>query len=420
MENIFVVGMTGPTGSGKSTVGKLLCERGFKIIDADKTARRVTEKGSPTLALLCNAFGDDILLETGELDRAALAKKAFADSESLEKLNSITHPAIIELIEQEIAELAQQGETKIILDAPQLFEANADRLCDFILSVLADRETRLRRIISRDNISAEQANARINAQKPDEFFVDNSDFVIHNSTDIEALTPQIDLMLEKTLEVRKMDANHENCQPFSTNPETQAQIEKSNQRPSPKKKFAILGVVAGCVVALIVGGILLLSSKGYEKVIDKSLAVYRNPSIETIEDIYPEQMWELLLERYSSIDPSIDSVDNIIEAYLLTETKEISKKMNADFGDAWSVNYDIISENKLSKDDCKAISEAIEKTTSRKSTVSKGYTINLYYTINGSKTSEGFMHFTAVKIDGDWYAAEQIPDLGWKITILEF
>lgn len=192
----IVIGMTGPTGSGKSTVGKLLCERGFKIVDADKVARRVTEKGSPTLSELCSAFGDDILLASGELDRAELAKRAFADKQSLEKLNSITHPAIIALIRSEIASLQASGEEKIILDAPQLFEAGADTLCDYIISVLADMETRLGRIMARDNISREQALSRINAQKSDEFFVENSSLVIYNDSDTEALIPQINKLSE--------------------------------------------------------------------------------------------------------------------------------------------------------------------------------------------------------------------------------
>ena len=196
MKNI-VIGMTGPTGSGKSTVGHMLREKGFKIVDADKVARRVTEKGSPTLWELCSAFGDDIMLESGELNRAELAKRAFADSDSLATLNSITHPAIIRLIEQEIAQLANQGEGKIILDAPQLFEAGADKLCGFVLSVLADRQTRLARIMSRDGITKEQADARINAQKTDEFFVENSDFVIYNNTNTDALKPQIEAFVNK-------------------------------------------------------------------------------------------------------------------------------------------------------------------------------------------------------------------------------
>ncbi len=421
MKDFIVIGMTGPTGSGKSTVGKLLCEKGFKIVDADKVARRVTEKGSPTLGSLCSAFGDDILQMSGELNRAALAEKAFSDRESLEKLNSITHPAIIDLIKQEIEALKASGETKIILDAPQLFEAGAQNLCDFILSVLADKETRLERIKRRDGLTDEQAESRISAQKSDEFFVENSDFVIYNNSDTEALTPQIDLLINKTMEVRKVGTNYDNCQPFSTNPETQAHIESVNQRPSPKKRVALFGVIAVCVIALIVGSIILLTSNGYTEVIDKSLELYRNPSSQAIEEIYPEQMWDFLLnDRYSVIDESIDSVDAIIEKYLLTETQEISQKMSTDFGTDWEFEYDIISEQKLDKDVVEQIESDLEKATSREMKVKKAYKINLSYTISGTTTTENFMSFTAVKIDSDWYVVENYPDIGWRITVLEF
>ena len=421
MKDFFVIGMTGPTGAGKSTVGQMLCERGFKIVDADKVARRVTEKGSPTLVALCDAFGDDILLADGELDRAALAKKAFADSESLEKLNSITHPAIIELIKQEIDALRASGEVKIILDAPQLFEAGAHSLCDYILSVLADRETRLERIKLRDSITDEQAISRINAQKNDEFFVENSDFVIYNNSDTEGLTPQIDLMLKNILEVREVGTDYENCQPFSTNPETQAQIEKANERPSLKKRFIFTGVIAACVVAVIACVMVLIFSNRYTKVIDKSLDLYRAPSVQAIEEIYPEQMWDFLLnDRYSVIDESIDSVDDIIEKYLLSETEQIGAKMRADFGSDWEFDYTVITEDKLSKDDCRQISDGLQNAMSREIKVSKGYKVYLSYSIVGSEATEGFMSFTAVKISGDWYVAENFPEIGWRITVLEF
>lgn len=420
MKDFIVIGMTGPTGSGKSTVGELLCEKGFKIVDADKVARRVTEKGSPSLGELCVAFGDDILLENGELDRAMLAKKAFADKESLEKLNSITHPAIIELIKQEIDTLKASGESKIILDAPQLFEAGAQNLCDFILSVLADKEIRLERIKSRDNITDEQALSRINAQKSDEFFVENSDFVIYNNSDTEALTPQIDMLITKTLEVQKVGTDFENCQPVSVSPETQAKIEKVSEKPTNKKKFAIFGAIAVCVIVVVVV-IILLTSKGYTEVIEKSLELYRNPSNQTIEEIYPEQMWDFLLDdRYSVIDEGIDSVDDIIEKYLLTETQEISKKMSADFGADWELEYEIISEKKLDKETVEQIAGDLEKATNREMKVKKAYKINLSYTIIGEKTTENFTSFTAVKIDSDWYTVETYPEIGWRITVLEF
>lgn len=406
MNNAFVIGMTGPTGSGKSTVGKLLCEKGFKIVDADKVARRVTEKGSPTLAVLCSAFGDDVLLENGELDRALLAKRAFNDKDSLAKLNSITHPAIIELIRQEIEELKESGETKIILDAPQLFEAGAQSLCDFILSVLADKETRLERIKARDNITDEQALSRINAQKSDEFFVENSDFVIYNNSDTEALTPQIDLLLEK-MEVRRVGTD---CV---------AQTRKENQSYSPKKKIAVLATVAACVVALIVGIILVVTGRGYTKVLDKTLDIYKNPTVENIKAVFPNQTWELLVTRYSSVDENVKTAEDIIRIYTLPEAERFSKKINNDFGENWSFEYDIIMAQKLSDEVCGQIEADINKSATGEINVKKAYRVNLSYKINGTKTKDGFMNFVAIKIDGEWYVAEQLSD-GWKIAMLDF
>lgn len=409
MRDFIVIGMTGPTGSGKSTVGKLLCEKGFKIVDADKVARRVTEKGSPVLAALSSAFGDDILLESGELDRAALAEKAFSDKENLDKLNSITHPAIIDLIKQEIETLKSNGENRIILDAPQLFEAGAQKLCDFILSVLADKEIRLERIKLRDNISDEQALSRINAQKSDDFFVEKSDFVIYNNWDAESLPAQIDLLIEQISSTQKK----------VTKPEAQPN-ETADKKPFSKKKIAIWGAIAAVVVAAAVV-IILLTSRGYTKVIDKSLDLYKNPSTQTIEEIYPEQMWDFLLtDRYSTIDDSVKSVSDIIEKYLLTETQEIGQKMSQDFGADWNFEYEIISKQKLDKDIVEQIANDLEKATNRSMKVKKAYKINVSYTISGKQTTENFMSFTAVKIDSDWYTVETYPDIGWRITVLEF
>ncbi|MBR5773733.1 MAG: dephospho-CoA kinase [Clostridia bacterium] len=418
MSKFLVIGMTGPTGSGKSTIGETLCARGFKIVDADKVARRVTEKGSPTLAQLCSAFGDDIMYPCGELDRAALAKKAFADEESLRMLNSITHPAIIELIKAEIEVLRASGETKIILDAPQLFEAGADKLCDYVISVLADRATRLERIMERDNITEEQALSRINAQKSDDFFVENSDFVIYNNSDIEALTPQIDLLIEKTLEVGSVNADFEKSQPTSAEPEKTEQ--KSTE--TPKKKIGLIAAIAAVVVAAIVVLIICLTGGSYTDVIDKSYALYKTPNQETIEQIYPEQMWDFLLnERYSVIDPSVETTQDIIERYILDEMKNVSNKKNSDFGEGWTLDCDIISEKKLSSEEVEQISADIESGTGRDMRVRKAYTIHLAYTLSGSKqTTENFMSFTAVKIGSDWYVAEKFPEIGWKIIVLEF
>ena len=199
LKNKFVLGLTGPTGAGKSTVASMLIEQGFSVVDADKAARRVTEKGSDVLNEIAAVFGKDILKD-GELDRPLLASRAFRDKESTEKLNAITHPAILGAVKKAIEDLANEGKTKIILDAPQLFEAGAQGLCDFILSVLATRETRIYRIMARDGITREQTLRRMSAQLSDDFFIENSDFVIYNDSDACAVNTQINTLTEKISE----------------------------------------------------------------------------------------------------------------------------------------------------------------------------------------------------------------------------
>jgi len=180
----LIIGLTGQTGAGKSTVSQILSEKGLFVIDCDKVSRNVTKKGSPLLKKLADAFGCDIILQNGELDRASLAKKAFSSSEKTELLNSITHPAIINEIKKLIDGSEQEN---IVLDAPTLFESGADKLCDKIICVLADVEVRKKRIAKRDNLNTEQISARISAQKQDSFYSDKSDVVIFNNLDFETL-----------------------------------------------------------------------------------------------------------------------------------------------------------------------------------------------------------------------------------------
>ncbi|MBR5271921.1 MAG: dephospho-CoA kinase [Clostridia bacterium] len=412
MSDVIIVGMTGPTGAGKSTVGKLLRQRGFSIIDADKTARKVTEKGSPVLAALCDAFGDDILSEDGSLIRPALAAKAFVDKESLNKLNSITHPAILSLIEAEIASLTEAGKTKIILDAPQLFEAGAEKFCTFILSVLSDMETRIERIMCRDSISRESAVTRIEAQKSDEFFLSHSDFVVYNNSDEDALIPQIDELMEK------LGLKNPNEKPEPPQPQNII-VPQITTKKSGRKPLLIVAIIL--VAALVITGIaLMIFGSNYNEAINKSVAVIKNPSVKTIEEIYPPQVWDYLIKLYSDIDPSIDTAEDVINTYLLDGTNEISGKMYDDFGTDWAIECEVISDEALEEEAISKISADLEKSTGRTMEISKAYNVYLFYTISGADTSDGFLNFTAIKIDGEWYVAKQYAEIGWKLSILEF
>lgn len=187
-----IIGITGASGSGKSTLVKLL---GLKTIDADKVARKVTEKGEDCLKELSEVFGSDILDNSGELNRKRLAEKAFLSKENTTLLNRVTHPYIIKKIEEEI-KFFEKSESEIILDAPQLFEAGCEKLCDITVGVLAEKETRISRITERDSLTRSQALLRINAGKDDDFFKKNCDMIIINDGSLDKLKKEAEKIIE--------------------------------------------------------------------------------------------------------------------------------------------------------------------------------------------------------------------------------
>ena len=183
----MVVGLTGQTGAGKTTVCKVFSENGFSVINADHISRLVMEKGQPCLAEICEFFGKDILLENGNLDRPKLAGLVFTDKKKLELLNSITYPYITAEILKMIRKLSAEGKKLILLDAPTLFESRADDFCELIISVISREEFRAERIMKRDNISRESAQYRMDSQLKEEFLRTHSDFIIKNNSDIDNL-----------------------------------------------------------------------------------------------------------------------------------------------------------------------------------------------------------------------------------------
>lgn len=175
----LIVGLTGPTGSGKTTACKAAAAAGFYVINCDKTARKAT-KDADCLKALSSAFGKDIIKTDGTLDRKALAQKAFASSEKTELLNSTIFPFITRLIEDEIERC---GNNKILLDAPTLYESGIDRICYAVIAVTADRNLRLDRIIARDGIDKASAELRVGAGKSDDFYRAKTPHIIYNNGD---------------------------------------------------------------------------------------------------------------------------------------------------------------------------------------------------------------------------------------------
>lgn len=175
-----IIGITGQTGAGKSTVCKALTARGYYHIDADILAKSLYQKGAPILTELQSAFGSQILTTDGALDKKALAAAAFANPAATETLNAIVHPAVTEKIRAILREQRNLGTKAVIIDAIALFESGESALCDRTVGVIAPEEIRLQRIMARDNLTEEEALLRIRAQQDETFYKEHCDTVLRN------------------------------------------------------------------------------------------------------------------------------------------------------------------------------------------------------------------------------------------------
>lgn len=190
IEKVYIVGLTGPTGSGKSEVSRVLAGEHIPVIDADELARQVVEPGSECLGRLVAEFSEDILHEDGTLNRRQLARRAFATPEDTALLNRITHPYIIERTKKILMTLEQMREPAAVIDAPLLFESGMDAICEFTVAVVAPYERRLQRILSRDNLTQKEAEARMAAQQDAAFYESRASLVLHNDGSVEDLRNQ--------------------------------------------------------------------------------------------------------------------------------------------------------------------------------------------------------------------------------------
>ncbi|MBE6699439.1 MAG: dephospho-CoA kinase [Ruminococcaceae bacterium] len=194
---MLVIGLTGPTGAGKGEVAAIFARYGIPVINADRVYHELITPPSSCLQELVDAFGKEILLSDGNLDRRALGGIVFNDPAARERLNTITHRYVMEEVKTRMERFRRDGIPVAVFDAPQLFEADAHRACGAVISVLADRQLRLERIMMRDKITAEAARRRILAQKSDAFFKSHSDYIIENNGAAEALAPQVHGILVK-------------------------------------------------------------------------------------------------------------------------------------------------------------------------------------------------------------------------------
>lgn len=198
---MFLIGLTGGIGSGKTTVATRLKALGARIVDADKIAREIVEPGEPALAELAEAF-DGVLNADGTLNRAELARQAFAAPDATEKLNSITHPRIRERTLERFAQARTDGVPVLVYDMPLLIENGEYKKMDHVLVVDAADEIRIDRLVNSRGLDEEDARRRIAAQISREERLAAADSVVDNSGTRDQLLQQVDTFWEQVVAPR--------------------------------------------------------------------------------------------------------------------------------------------------------------------------------------------------------------------------
>ncbi len=198
----MIIGITGSSGAGKSTVCEIL-EAYYKvtIINADKVARKLSKRGTNYVIDIISKFGKSIVDENGELKRRKLAEIIYNDSKKREELNKCTFKYIKKEIERQIKKA--QADT-IIIDAPLLFESELNKICDKVIGVISNRELQIERIVARDDIDYEDAEKRLNAQQTNEFYMNKCDAIIENNNNLKSIKENVE-KIAKTYGIEKED-----------------------------------------------------------------------------------------------------------------------------------------------------------------------------------------------------------------------
>jgi len=193
----LVIGLTGGIACGKSTVSNMLKESGITVIDADVEARQAVKKGEPAYNQIIAEFGEEIILADGEIDRQKLGSIIFYDAKKRQILNGIVHPDVRRRMSEQIENAVKGKEEVIVLDIPLLFESKLTYMADKTLLVYVDKETQLERLMKRNQLSIDDANARIQSQMPLSEKLDLADAVINNNGSIEDTKQQLASILSE-------------------------------------------------------------------------------------------------------------------------------------------------------------------------------------------------------------------------------
>lgn len=188
-----LVTLTGGIASGKSTVARMLGELGAEVVDADALAREVVRPGQPALEEIVAAFGREVLLPTGELDRRKLAQRVFSDPASRARLNAIVHPRVGERMRQAVEEIrARRPDAVVVLDVPLLFDVPLPELESLpAVVVYASPQTQLRRLRERDGLTEDEAQERLRAQRPLRDKLARARWVVDNDGDLARTAEQV-------------------------------------------------------------------------------------------------------------------------------------------------------------------------------------------------------------------------------------
>ncbi|TYS19713.1 dephospho-CoA kinase [Rossellomorea vietnamensis] len=190
-----IIGLTGGIASGKSTVSSLLAQKGFTVVDADLAARKVVEPGEPAYLKIVETFGQDILNKEGTLDRAALGNIIFYNEERRKELNGIVHPAVRAEMLAEKEKAFENGKQTVVMDIPLLFESNLTWMVEKTVVVYVDRDTQLSRLMLRNRLTEEEAEARVNSQMSLDEKRNLADAVLDNRGTIDETGVQLDDLL---------------------------------------------------------------------------------------------------------------------------------------------------------------------------------------------------------------------------------